>query len=118
MYRVSTEMKYWSMVLVHTSYIFYFSVIVRVYILIHTYVSIIAKKTNCKVWGLKKLTKLYPRFLIEKKIGIFFILLQANALIIWLMTSPKSFEKIVILKTWQLVFFRGVKTYFGILPLK
>ena len=34
------------------------------------------------------------------------------------MKSPKNFEKIAILKIWQLVFYWDVKTYFGILPLK
>ena len=28
----------------------------------------------------------------------------------------KKFKKIVILKILQLIFFRGVKTYFGVLP--
>ena len=42
-----------------------------------------------------------------------FIFLPAFYLIIWLMTSPKNFEKISILKIWQLVFFWGVKIYFG-----
>jgi hypothetical protein len=36
----------------------------------------------------------------------------------WLMTSSKNFEKIAILKKWQLVFFWAVKTYFGEIPLK
>ena len=35
-----------------------------------------------------------------------------------LMKLPEKFKKIPILKTWQLVFFWGVKTYLGILPLK
>ena len=39
-------------------------------------------------------------------------------LIIWLIASPKNFEKIAILKIWQLVFFGGVKIYFGELLLK
>ena len=57
-------------------------------------------------------------FLFSKKFRKYFILLPAFYLIMWLMKSPKSFEKIAILKIWQLVFFLGVKTYFGILPLK
>ena len=48
----------------------------------------------------------------------YFISLPAFYLIIWLMESPKSFEKTSILKIWQLVFFRGVKTQFGEIPLK
>ena len=47
-----------------------------------------------------------------------FIFLSAFYLIIWLMTSPKNFEKISILKIWQLVFFWGVKIYFGKFLLK
>ena len=42
------------------------------------------------------------------------IFLPAFYLIIWLIASPKNFEKIAILKIWQLVFFWGVKTYFSI----
>ena len=36
----------------------------------------------------------------------------------WFTKSRKSFEKIEILRTWQLVFFFDVKTYFSTLPLK
>ena len=42
-----------------------------------------------------------------------FIFSPAFYLIMWLMTSAKNFEKIAILKKWQLVFFWGDKTYFG-----
>ena len=38
--------------------------------------------------------------------------------IMCLMKSSKNFEKIVILKIWQPVFFWGVKTHFGEIPLK
>ena len=48
-------------------------------------------------WGLEKETKVYPRFLIEKRIKFFSILLPAFSLIIWVMTSPNNFEKITIL---------------------
>ena len=48
----------------------------------------------------------------------YFISLLAFNLIIWLMKSPKNFEKTSILKIWWLVFFRGVKTYLGEIPLK
>ena len=48
----------------------------------------------------------------------YFISLLAFHLIIWLMKSPKNFEKTSILKIWWLVFFRGVKTHFGEIPLK
>ena len=44
----------------------------------------------------------------------YFIFSSAFYLIMRLMKSPKYFEKIAILKIWQLVFFWGVKTYFGI----
>ena len=50
-----------------------------------------------KDWRLKKETKAYQRFLIEK-IRFFFILLPAFPLTTWLMTSQKNFEKLVILK--------------------
>ena len=53
-----------------------------------------------------------------KSSKIVFIFLPGFYLIIWLMESPKKFEKIAILKIWQLVFFIGVKTDFGEIPLK
>ena len=31
----------------------------------------------------------------------------------WLMKSPKNFEKIAILKIWQLIFLWGVDSYLG-----
>ena len=34
------------------------------------------------------------------------------------MKPPKNFDKIAVLKIWQLVFFWGVKTHFGEIPLK
>ena len=48
----------------------------------------------------------------------YFISLSAFYLIIWLIILQKKFEKTSILKIWQLVFFRGVKTQFGEIPLK
>ena len=42
-----------------------------------------------------------------------FIFLPAFYLIIWLMKPPKNFEKISILKIWQLFSFWGIKTHFG-----
>ena len=71
-----------------------------------------------KVCSVKKDTKLNQVFCIIKSWEIISISLPEFYLIIWLMTSPKNFEKIPILKTWQLVFFWGIKTYFGILPQK
>ena len=70
-----------------------------------------------KTGDLKKRQKHIKDFWLKKS-DFFFILLPAFSLTIWLMTSQKNFEKLVILKIWQLVFLRGVKTYFGILPLK
>ena len=52
-----------------------------------------------------------------KSLEIVIIFLSAFYLIIWLMTSPKNFEKISILKIWQLDLSWGLKSYFGILPL-
>ena len=48
----------------------------------------------------------------------YFILLPAYNLIMWLLTAPNNFEKNSHLKTWELVFFWGVKTHFGKIPLK
>ena len=48
-----------------------------------------------------------------KSSEIVLIFLPALYLIIWLIKFPKNFEKIPILKIWQLVFFWGVKTYWG-----
>ena len=56
--------------------------------------------------------------LFSKKFRKCFILLSAFYLILWLMKSFNFFEKIAILKIGELVSFWGVKTYFGILPLK
>ena len=51
--------------------------------------------------------------LLMKSSDIVFIFLPAFYLVIWLMTSPKNFEKMSILKIWQLVFFWCVETHFG-----
>ena len=48
----------------------------------------------------------------------YLIILLVYYLIMWLMKSPKNFEKIAILKIWQLVSFWGGKTHFGKTPLK
>ena len=48
-----------------------------------------------------------------KSSDIVFIILPAFYLVIWLMTSPKNFEKMSILKIWQLIFFWCVETNFG-----
>ena len=47
-----------------------------------------------------------------------FIFLPAFYLIMCLMKAQKNFEKIAILKIWELVSFWGVKIHFGKLPLK
>ena len=78
----------------------------------------IGHKYNYKLWSVKKDTNLNQFFLLIKSSKIIFIFSPAFYLIKWLMASPKNFEKIPILKTWQMVFFWGIKTYFGILPLK
>ena len=43
---------------------------------------------------------------------VYFLYLDFNW-IFWFMKSPKNFEKITVLKIWELVFFWGVKTHFG-----
>ena len=78
----------------------------------------IAVQTVHKLRSVKKETKLNQGFCLIKSSEIIFIFLTEFYLILWLMTSLKNFEKILILKTWQLFFFWGIKTCFGILPLK
>ena len=51
-----------------------------------------------KVWGLEKYTNLNSIFCLMKSSKIDFIFLLAFYLIMWLMKSPKNFEKIAILK--------------------
>ena len=60
----------------------------------------------------------YSKFLLMKSSKKIFIFSSACCLIIWFMISPKNFEKKGILKIWQQVFLRGVKTHFGKLLLK
>ena len=71
-----------------------------------------------KDWELENNTNLNSIFCLIKSSEIVFIFFPAFYLIIWLMASPKNFEKIAIFKIWQLVFFWGVKIYFGELLLK
>ena len=71
------------------------------------------KNSQPKVCSVEKETKLNQVFCVIKSSKIIFIFLPEFYLIIWLMTSPKNFEKIPILKTWQQIFFWGIKTYFG-----
>ena len=60
----------------------------------------------------------YSKLLLIKSSKKYYIFSSACYLIIWLMISPKNFEKKDILKIWQLVFLWGVKIKFGKLPLK
>ena len=71
-----------------------------------------------KLCLVKKDTKLNQVYFLIKSSEIILIFLPRFYLIISLMTSPKNFVKLPILKTWNLVFFGGIKTYFGIIPLK
>ena len=48
----------------------------------------------------------------------YFISLPAYSLVIWLMRSPKNFEKRANLKIWQLISIWWSKTHFGKTPLK
>ena len=79
---------------------------------------VIASSVRNKLHLVKKDTKLNQGFCLIKSSEIIFIFQTEFYLIIWLMTSLKNSEKILILKTWQLFFFWGIKTCFGILPLK
>ena len=64
-----------------------------------------------KDWLGKKVTIYFPiLYLVKSSENIFFFYLHFTK-------PPKSFEKIAILKIWQLVFFLDFKTYFGILQL-
>ena len=51
-----------------------------------------------KDWGVENNTNLNSIFCLIKSSEIVFIFLPAFYLIIWLMASPKNFEKIAILK--------------------
>ena len=58
------------------------------------------KYVNYKDWGLENNTNLNSIFCLIKSSKKYFIFLPAFNLIMWLMTSPKNFEKIAILKKW------------------
>jgi hypothetical protein len=70
-----------------------------------------------QMWYVKtgdlKSTQNLIQFFIIKSSEIAYIFLPAFYLIIWLLTTPKNFWKIAILKIWLLVFCWGVKTTFG-----
>ena len=71
-----------------------------------------------KDWPIKKNDKSISTIFNWKQIRTNFTFLSAFSMIIWAMAATNSFEIIPILKTWQLVFFWGYKTYFGILHQK
>ena len=66
-----------------------------------------------KVWTIKNNTNLNSIFCLIKSSKIDFIFLPAFYLIMSIMASQKNFEKIAILKIWELFSFWGVKTHFG-----
>ena len=60
-------------------------------------------RNESKVCPIENNTNLNSFFCLIKSSKIDFIFFSAFYLIMWLMTSPKNFEKITILKIWQLV---------------
>ena len=60
---------------------------------------------SSKVWSIKNNTNLNLIFCFIKSSKMDFIFSPAFYLIMWLMTLANNFEKIAILKKWQLVFF-------------
>ena len=78
----------------------------------------VVSNSSDKVWGLENNTNLNSFFCLIKSSEIVFIFLSAFYLIMWVLTRKRILKKYPFLKTWQLVFFWGVKTYFGKLHLK
>ena len=76
------------------------------------------KTEQCILWVYSKKTKVISKNLLVKSSENDLIFSAAFYLIMCLMKAPKNFEKIVILKTWELVSFEGVKNHFGKLALK
>ena len=70
------------------------------------------------LWVHINATKAIPKKLLVKSSENGFILVPAFYLIMCLMKAPKNFEKIAILKIWELVSLGGGKTHFGKLALK
>ena len=70
------------------------------------------------LWVHINATKVIPKKLLVKSSENGFILVPAFYLIMCLMKAPKNFEKIAILKIWELVSLGGGKTHFGKLALK
>ena len=82
------------------------------------YLAVIFANYISKVCTIKNNTNLNSMFCLIKSSKNDFIFFPAFYLIIWLMTSANFFQNIATLKKWQLVFFWGVKTYFGEMSLK
>ena len=61
----------------------------------------------------KRMSQKCYQFFINEKLKNWLIFSPVFYPIMCLMKSPKNFEKIAILKIWQLVSFWGVKTHFG-----
>ena len=67
---------------------------------------------STKVCPIENNTNLNSIFYVTKSSKISFIFLPAFHLIIWLIASPKNFEKIANLKVWQLISLWCSKTHF------
>ena len=65
-----------------------------------------------------KMTKVYSKNLLMKSSKNNSIFLLVFSLIMCFMKTPKNFGKIAILKIWELISLRGLKTHFGKLALK
>ena len=86
-------------------------------VIIKTFIMWYPLKFNLNSVSKRKWQKFIQKFYLWKvQETIYF--LPVFYLIMCLMKAPKNFEKIPILKIWQLVSFWGVKTHFGFLPLK
>ena len=74
-------------------------------------------KLQLRIWNLdsdsKRIRQKFYQFFINEKFKKISFFLCAFYLIMCLMKSPKNFEKIAILKMWELIFFWGVKIHFG-----
>ena len=73
---------------------------------------------DAKLWSEMNQTKVFSKIILVKSSRSNFIFLPVFYLIMCLMKDPNFFEKIAILKIWELVSFWGVKTHFGKIPLK
>ena len=71
------------------------------------------KKSDLIKTGYQKNWQKYTMIFNGKIYRKYFISSSAYSLIMWLMRSPKNFEKIAILKIWQLISFWGDKIHFG-----